>query len=58
MTSEERRNPSKVIDQSRRRRIAAGAGVEPAEVNALVKQFEPMAAIMTANGRHGHVAIA
>ncbi len=33
MTPEERRNPSKVIDQSRRRRIAAGAGVEPHEVN-------------------------
>ena len=46
MTSEERRNPSKVIDQSRRRRIAAGAGVEPHEVNELVKQFEPMADMM------------
>jgi signal recognition particle subunit SRP54 len=46
MTAEERRNPSKVIDQSRRRRIAAGAGVEPHEVNELVKQFEPMAAMM------------
>lgn len=46
MTPEERRNPSKIIDQSRRRRIAAGAGVEPHEVNELVKQFEPMAAIM------------
>ena len=46
MTPAERRNPSKLIDQSRRRRIAAGAGVEPHEVNDLVKQFEPMAAIM------------
>jgi signal recognition particle subunit SRP54 len=46
MTADERRNPSKVIDQSRRRRIAAGAGVEPSEVNALIKSFEPMAAIM------------
>jgi signal recognition particle subunit SRP54 len=46
MTQAERRNPSKLIDQSRRRRIAAGAGVEPHEVNELVKQFEPMAAIM------------
>ncbi|NMC52661.1 MAG: deoxynucleoside kinase, partial [Chloroflexi bacterium] len=27
MTADERRNPSRVIDQSRRRRIAAGAGV-------------------------------
>jgi len=46
MTPEERRNPSKVIDQSRRRRIAAGAGVEPHEVNELVKQFDGMADIM------------
>ncbi|HVX59838.1 MAG TPA: signal recognition particle protein [Pirellulales bacterium] len=46
MTADERRNPSRVIDQSRRRRIAAGAGVEPSEVNALVKQFDGMADIM------------
>ena len=46
MTAEERRDPSKVIDQSRRRRIAAGAGVEPAEVSNLVKQFDGMADIM------------
>jgi signal recognition particle subunit SRP54 len=46
MTQAERRNPSKVIDQSRRRRIAAGAGVEPHEVNELVKQFEGMADMM------------
>jgi signal recognition particle subunit SRP54 len=46
MTAEERRNPSRIIDQSRRRRIAAGAGVEPHEVNELVKQFEPMADLM------------
>jgi signal recognition particle subunit SRP54 len=46
MTPEERHNPRKTIDQSRRRRIAAGAGVEPHEVNELVKQFEPMADMM------------
>jgi signal recognition particle subunit SRP54 len=46
MTPEERRNPSKVIDQSRRRRIAAGAGVEPHRVNELVKQFDGMADMM------------
>ena len=45
MTREERRNP-KIIDQSRRRRIAAGAGVEPQEVNELVKQFDMMAPLM------------
>lgn len=46
MTPEERRNPSQVIDPSRRRRIAAGAGVDPVEVNALVKQFDGMADLM------------
>jgi signal recognition particle subunit SRP54 len=47
MTAEERRNPTKVIDQSRRRRIAAGSGVEPHEVNDLVKQFDVMSQMMT-----------
>jgi len=46
MTPAERRQPSKLIDQSRRRRIAAGAGVEPHEVNELVKQFDTMAVMM------------
>jgi len=38
MTLAERRNPD-VIDSSRRRRIAAGAGVEPQAVSGLVKTF-------------------
>ena len=46
MTPEERRTPSKIVDQSRRRRIAVGAGVEPHEVNDLVKQFDGMATMM------------
>jgi len=46
MTPDERRNPSKIIDASRRRRIAAGAGVDPAEVSSLVKQFDFMADTM------------
>ena len=46
MTPAERRNPARVIDQSRRRRIATGAGVEPQEVNDLVKQFDGMSAMM------------
>jgi signal recognition particle subunit SRP54 len=45
MTPDERRNP-RLIDQSRRRRIAAGCGAEPHEINELVKQFDGMAAIM------------
>src|SRR6188472_4442017 len=48
MTPAERRSPSKLIDQPRRRRIAAGAGVAPHEVNDLVKQFDAMAQMMTA----------
>jgi signal recognition particle subunit SRP54 len=46
MTVAERRNPSRMVDPSRRRRIAAGAGVEPHEVNDLVKQFDGMADMM------------
>ena len=46
MTADERRNPNKVIDQSRRRRIAIGAGVKPADVGNLVKQFHGMVEIM------------
>ena len=42
MTAAERSNPH-VIDISRRRRIAAGAGVEPPDVSGLVKQFDAMA---------------
>lgn len=39
MTPEERANPD-LINVSRKRRIAAGAGVDIAEVNRFVKQFE------------------
>jgi signal recognition particle subunit SRP54 len=47
MTPEEKRNP-KIIDNSRRRRIAAGAGVQPQQVNDLIKSFAPMAEMMKA----------
>lgn len=53
MTPDERRNPTKNIDQNRRRRIAAGAGVEPHQVNELVKQFDAMAQMMTAMAGKG-----
>jgi signal recognition particle subunit SRP54 len=46
MTPSERSNPKKTIDQSRRRRIAEGAGVQPHEVNDLVKQFDVMSDMM------------
>ncbi len=45
MTPEERTNPDK-IDRSRRNRIARGSGVEPAEVNKLLKDFGSMGKIM------------
>ena len=47
MTRDERGDPHKV-DISRRRRIAAGAGVEPADVSGLVKQFDAMAGFVKA----------
>ncbi len=45
MTRAERRNP-KLIDSSRRSRIARGAGVEPVEVTQLIKQFDVMAPLV------------
>jgi len=47
MTKAERRNP-KLIDPSRRNRIAQGAGVQPQDVNQLVKQYDTMAPLMKA----------
>jgi signal recognition particle subunit SRP54 len=45
MTPHERANPD-VIDQGRRKRIAAGAGKDLADVNAFMKQFEQMRDMM------------
>ncbi len=45
MTKKERRDPDQ-IDQSRRRRIAAGAGVEPHEVKQFLQQFDQVRALM------------
>jgi signal recognition particle subunit SRP54 len=45
MTPKERRNPG-IIDGSRRRRIAAGAGVQVQDVNRLLKQFMEMQRMM------------
>ena len=52
MTKEERRNP-KIIDPSRRNRIAKGAGVQPQDVNQLVKQYDMMSPIMKAMAGKG-----
>ncbi len=57
MTLKERANP-KLMNPSRKRRIAAGAGVDIAEVNRLVKQFDEMQKMMkqfggSMRGKHG-----
>ena len=41
MTKEERANPD-LLNPSRKKRIAKGAGVDIAEINRIVKQFEQM----------------
>ncbi len=45
MTEKERKNPD-ILNPSRKNRIAKGAGVNIAEVNRLVKQFEQMKKMM------------
>jgi len=45
MTLKERRNPD-ILNGSRKRRIAAGAGVRPEEVNALINQLYEMRKMM------------
>jgi signal recognition particle subunit SRP54 len=59
MTAEERSNPD-ILNISRKNRIARGAGVDIAEVNRLVKQFEQarkmmkqMPGMMKGKGRGG-----
>src|SRR5690606_35852904 len=49
MTLEERRNP-KIIDGSRKVRIAQGSGVDVTSVNALLKQFGEMQKMMKGLG--------
>ncbi len=46
MTPAERRSP-KVIDVSRRQRIAVGAGVQAKQVNELIKQYDMMKPMLT-----------
>jgi len=52
MTPAERRNP-KVLNGSRRRRIAAGSGTSVPEVNRVLKQFKQMSAMMKKAGKMG-----
>jgi signal recognition particle subunit SRP54 len=50
MTMKERRKP-KIINASRRRRIAAGSGTSVQEVNQLLKQFRDMQKLMKQFGK-------
>lgn len=50
MTKGERRNPD-IIKASRKKRIAAGAGVEVHEVNKLLKSYEQMSTMMKRMGK-------
>ena len=52
MTKAERKNPD-IIKASRKKRIAAGSGVEVHDVNKLFKQYEQMASMMKKMGRGG-----
>jgi signal recognition particle subunit SRP54 len=52
MTKKERRNPA-LINGSRRARIARGAGLTPADVNKLMKQYQQMEKMMGKLGRGG-----
>ena len=52
MTKKERRNPT-LLNGSRRKRIAAGAGVTPADVNKLMKQYQQMEKMMGKMARGG-----
>jgi len=45
MTKQERENP-KIINGSRRKRIANGSGTDPATINKLLKQFKMMSEMM------------
>lgn len=52
MTRKEKHNP-KLINGSRRRRIAAGSGTSVQEVNRLLKQFRQMSTMMKKMGKGG-----
>jgi signal recognition particle subunit SRP54 len=52
MTKEERSNPD-LINGSRRKRIASGAGKDISEVNAFMKQFEQMRDMMKGMNKAG-----
>ena len=52
MTKQERRDP-KLIDGSRKQRIAKGAGVETKQINELLKQYNMMKPMLTSMAGKG-----
>jgi signal recognition particle subunit SRP54 len=52
MTPRERRNP-KILDGKRKRRIAAGSGTRPEDVNRLIKMHRQMGDMMKSMGKRG-----
>lgn len=52
MTKKEKRNP-KIINGSRKKRIANGSGVDIQDVNRLLKQFKNMQIMMKKMSKHG-----
>ncbi len=57
MTKAERKNP-KLLNASRRQRIAAGSGTSVAEINRLIKQYQDMAQMMKRMGKLGKAGLA
>jgi signal recognition particle subunit SRP54 len=57
MTKEERKKPD-ILQASRKRRIAAGAGVDVAEVNKVLKMHRNMADMMKKIGKGGMKGLA
>ena len=55
MTPCERKNPE-IIKASRKKRIAAGSGVEVHEINKLLKSYEQMSTMMKKMGKMGGMA--
>ena len=57
MTKAERQNP-KLLNGSRRRRIAAGSGTSVQDVNRILKQFKQMSQMMKKAGKMGKRGLA
>ena len=52
MTPDERHAPTMTVDENRRLRIAAGAGVKPHDVSELIRQFDTMSSLMKESCEH------